>query len=585
MAAVMGQDAGIAYRYGNDPAATPPAAVTATMYEYPHTQSANTHAIWEFGRRQMPDVVSNQAGAGNYSTQQMGVAFVSDSQGRYPGIINLQALGHEFGTEEFSPQQSWTTWVAGDGGYTDPSMRKTANLAMIGSARPVAVGQGKGRYDHNRSRLVAYDNGLIGNVGSNTNTNSAWCQLKAGLVPTGVAMSDCSEFGFVSYWDTVAIRGGVAVIALAGIPEGATWNVPSSFYDNWGEWMATYPGLPNWGDIGLMKVLGYVDLGADMVAPTEIAVTTGFDQFNLPWHFQYDNTPLTSNFTKFQAGGSLNGAISKGGCLTVISKSEKKLAFLDLKPLFMAFFNQYFGSASSCAAAATPGAADSAWPFVFTVSPAQTPTIIQKLTLTQKPTAVEMTAFGTFPGAWVATQDGTLSFYKVGTYAPGNSVQSPTSAQIGLVSSIVVGRNITRLGVSKNEPQASLTGESVSRQIMACSRMDKRIDWVRISASGSAPAVIRTLKHNLLLDPIAVDDAEDYATQSCVCTVLDYNGKTVRTYRYGPVIYNETGTAPDGQAWPCQGSGCPVIDAGGIDYGGSFVLPGKPFQLATANTP
>ena len=47
----------------------------------------------------------------------------------------------------------------------------------------------------------------------------------------------------------------------------------------WKEWMAAYPGLPNIGNIAFMKILGYVDLPG-VTAPTEIAATSGLDQFH-----------------------------------------------------------------------------------------------------------------------------------------------------------------------------------------------------------------------------------------------------------------------------------------------------------------
>jgi hypothetical protein len=58
--------------------------------------------------------------------------------------------------------------------------------------------------------------------------------------------------------------------------------------------------------------------------------------------------------------------------------------------------------------------------------------------------------------------------------------------------------------------------------------------------------------------------------------VTDYAGKAIRSYRYGPVIFSDSGTA-------CSAPGCPTN--GAVEYGGAMTVPGKPFQLTSANVP
>jgi len=62
--------------------------------------------------------------------------------------------------------------------------------------------------------------------------------------------------------------------------------------------------------------------------------------------------------------------------------------------------------------------------------------------------------------------------------------------------------------------------------------------------------------------------------------VADYNGKALRNYRYGPVIF------ADGKACP-NATSCPVVPTGNvaIEYGGAMAYPGKPFHVKTANVP
>ena len=96
-------------------------------------------------------------------------------------------------------------------------------------------------------------------------------------MPTAIAVSNSSEFAFITVWDTVNLRGEIAVVALAGLCDGCTPSNPGA-YEWWGEWRGVYPGLPNLGNVAYMKVLGYVPLPADMKAPTEISVTTGMSR-------------------------------------------------------------------------------------------------------------------------------------------------------------------------------------------------------------------------------------------------------------------------------------------------------------------
>ena len=56
------------------------------------------------------------------------------------------------------------------------------------------------------------------------------------------------------------------------------------------------------------------------------------------------NSPLTSNWQSFASGGSNYGRYAKGGVAVVISKSEQKVAFIDLKPLFSYVNSVYFSS-------------------------------------------------------------------------------------------------------------------------------------------------------------------------------------------------------------------------------------------------
>ena len=228
---------------------------------------------------------------------------------------------------------------------------------------------------------------------------------------------------------------------------------------------------------------------------------------------------------------------------------------------------------------ASLGQADGQWPYSFANTPSQKPTVAKIISLADKPTAVKTTIFGGTQRAWIATQDGSLRTYNLGNYAPGGTVASPSASQISELTqfAINVGRNPTSLATSKGEPDNGNI-EPNNEQVLVTSRGDRKISWVRF---GSNASVIRTLQDPRIQDPIAAEDAENFANTGYVMTVADFAGKGIHNFRYGPVIFSDGGSCPSGNG------GCPVIATGStkIEYGGKMALPGKPFQVNSANVP
>ncbi|OUL97927.1 hypothetical protein A8M77_34420 [Variovorax sp. JS1663] len=256
-----------------------------------------------------------------------------------------------------------------------------------------------------------------------------------------------------------------------------------------------------------MKLLGYVDLPG-MNAPTEIAVTTGFDQFQtaLPGSGEFmgqSNSPLTDGAKRasFSGSGANANRYAKAGVAVVISKSEKKAAFIDLKPLFTYVNGVYFGSGPT--EFTNLGQADNQWPYTFANKPQQTPTVISTVTLNQ--------------------------------------------------------------------------------QVLVASRGDRKIQWVRFAADGNSGSVVREFRDQRMTDPVAVEDADNFASDNMVLSVADYTGKAISNYRYGAVVF-----ANRGGSWSCQPpGGCPVQPTSGVnvEFGGSYAVEGRPFTVRTANVP
>jgi hypothetical protein len=599
MAAQLSTDTGINYRYGPTAAAYGVGSTgLPTLFARDQATQLGSPApsypyYWQVGG-------APSASAGSYSTNQANMVFVADNpsapvgQGGL-GVTDFQVSGYMYNTFAQLPQLSWTI-AAAPGGGLDSLNGMAYKSAGIVSSYPIGVARCTGRSGFCNESLVVFQNGVIATAGSNTASNDATVKLPADKVPTGIAMTNDSEFALVTVWDTTNLKGQVAVVALAGLCDGCDpYNSAahtsgginySAYYDWWHEWMAPYPGLANVGDIAFMKILGYVDLPG-MNAPTEIAVTTGMDQFQtlLPngIFIGYD-TPLTvqSNRQSFLSGGSNYGKYAKGGVAVVISKSEQKAAFIDLSPLFTYVNSVYFGGDQTTfnTRMASLGQADNQWPYTFTQQPSQVPTVIKTVSLPAKPTAVKTTIFGSPSRAWIATQDGTLHIYSLDGYAQGGSNPAPSATAFTEVGSVTgLGRNPTSLATSKGEPSNGNI-EPLNQQVLVNSRGDLKVSWVRFSSDGNSGSIVRTLQDTRLVDPIAIEDGDNFANSGYLMTVADHTGKAIRNYRYGPVIFADGGACP-------APSGCPVTPTNGIgiEYGGAMAVPGKPYQLTTANVP
>ena len=580
MAPKLAKAEGIAYRYGNAPTVNN-SGIPTLVKRTDQTMSYHD-GTWQVGGPVLAD-------PGLYSTNQAHVGFVADDTNLRMGVGDLQITAIDHNTFSQAPQLPWQEAAAWDGsaGRTNYNV-STYKTGGLTTGDPVAVARCGGRTGFCATSLVAFNNGLIGTAGSNTANNKAYVKLPANKVPTGMAITNTSEYALVTVWDTTALKGQVAVISLGGLcnncnPYNSAKNGSyDAWYDWWHEWMGVYPGLPNMGNTAFMKVLGYVDLPG-MNAPTEIAVTTGFDQFQtaLPekqGEFMGQTySPLTDGAKRasFSGSGSNANRYAKAGVAVVISKSEKKAAFIDLKPLFSYVNGVYFGTGPT--EFTNLGQADNQWPYTFANKPQQTPTVISILALDSKPTAVRTTIFGSVHRAWIATEEGSLRIYGLGNVPAGT-----TATDVVEKGRVTIGKNPTSLAISKIDPE-NKSIEPLNQQVLVASRGDRKIQWVRFASDGNSGSVVRTLQDSRIVDPIAVEDADNFASNNMVLSIADYAGKKVSNYRYGSVIF-----ANRGGSWSCQPpGGCPVQATAGfnMEFGGSFAMEGKPFQIRTANVP
>ena len=577
-ASMMGKDGGIAYRYGPSPASYG----TTGNSGYPTYAKRNDNAF-----------VSDQQGGqrpcnpGNCGTWQLGnwsndvggyssnfghVGFIPDNASQNVGFSGLAISSQSNSVFSQKPELSWTLYGWG----LDEINAYDYRAAGKDASNPVAVGRCYGRPGWCLSSIMVWQNGLIGVAGNPTAKNKATAQLAANKVPTAIAVSNSGEFAFITVWDTANLRGEIAVVALAGLCDGCTPGSPSKGSSWWGEWNAVYPGLPNVGNIAYMKVLGYVPLPADMKAPTEISVTTGVDrnaylQAGVPGYESPASLTLNSsaNRNSFRAGQRNYNTYAKTGVAVVVSKSEQKVAFVDLKPLFQYYQSMYFGSDADYNVTANLGDGDSQWPRTFSAASQQTPTVIKTMSVSSRPTAVKAYLWGANRRAWVATQDGKLRIFNLGDF-PTAGTGSAGSITEG--ASVDVGRNPTGIAHPKEKAGGSVYGSNWMNDVIVTSRGDRQINWVRFAGDMNSGSVVRTLRDSRLVDPISVEDTDNHSTESYVLSVADYGGRALRNYRYGPVIMHNYG-----------GQNYGMSEA--FEYGGAYDLPGKAFHVTGANIP
>jgi hypothetical protein len=346
-----------------------------------------------------------------------------------------------------------------------------------------------------------------------------------------------------------------------------------------------------------------------MKAPTAIAATTGihpytsmlkYDASGQISNFQMLNSPMANNRAKMLPGGEDYERYAKGGVAVVVSKSEKRAAFIDLGPLFKYTNDMYLGSAASNLETQNVGPAATQWPYLLADKPQATPVVVKTETLAARPTAVWTTATRSYWSKddqaritaypfWrpepqyartaIAAEGGNLQLYSLGRYAAGVKPTTPAPADIqpaGTVSGL--GANITHLAAAKDYSGVS---DPINDLILFTDRANRKWGWVKLvntSDTASTGSVLRTMEDSRV-DPIMVTMADNYSTKGNVLTVADYAGASIANYRFGDMVY------PDPSSGFCtQAGACPTYTYLG-EFAGKLALPFKPTAVHSSNVP
>lgn len=550
---------GMTYRYGSPSTLDNSGLPTQYKPSDKHFDNHGNGNGWDY------EVAGPQnANINDFSTNQGQILHVADNPSDV-GVDVVQSLLMAENTYSSKPQLPWVYY---GGGHPDPDALDYA--ATTGALhQPTAIGRSYGFAGWASNDIVCFQSGVIAAFGTNTSRGTAWLKLPANKVPTAVAITDNNEFALVTVWDTDALKGQVAVLAL-GTGNGF-----------WGDWTYVYPGLRNRGLFTFIKLLGYVDLPG-VTQPTEISASTDFaatsDAYS-GWMQSPDGSdgryhelqlPL-NNETNRQSfiGGPNRYRYSKGGFAVITSKAEKKVVFLDLNPLFDQMQRMYFGSLSNFNLTQNVGQQDGQWPYAFSVAPGSAPVVVKTVSLTQAPTAVRTSLAPGVNQAYVATQDGTLHVFSVGGYG---TATGGTPTDIAEVGSVAVGSNPTSIAYVKDKGWGNAS--TLGTQLIVVVRGERAIKWVKLA--GTTGSVFKTLRDSRLLDPVWVEDNDNHGTESSLVSVADYSGKQIANYRYGPVVFHTNG----GATYNMGSSGTDEFE-----FGGSYPVAGRPFQFSGTNVP
>jgi hypothetical protein len=532
-----------------------------------YTNSINTND-WSYYSLGSP-CSSDPGFSSNYAQ----VAYVTDPTvpGSIPGVDGIETLDKYFCVWEGQPQLYWAMASGHDG-------HPTVTLKPVLAAQfdpypmpqqPVEVTRAYGASEWAGCSYMVFQSGQVAcGEGGNTGQDFYYFKLfPANFTPTAASVTNNGEFLLVTGWNSETYQGQLAVIAIGSSkPAGAFWGY---------EWTETYPGFRNYSLPVFSKLLGIVDLPG-MVAPTAIEAVGNWvfhPGLLMPGNTVPGYFPLSdeANWQCF-ATGSCASLYDTRGFALVASRYERKVVLLDLTPLFQMISRGMFTSWTQFRAnVANVGTAAGQWPPTFAENPGETPTVVKTIEYNNQITAISASLYPD-NRAFIATEDGILHLWD----ADGLQTGTGTGANAKETSSLLIGRNITRIAHMKHWLHTDWVNGTVRYQYILLSRGDKTVKWIDLS--GESPTVIRTLEDSRLVDPISVEDNDNHQTQSDLIDVADYGDNNVKGYRYGPVIFYGVADSP-----PVFGMGPTGTDP--FEFEGAYATPTGPFSISGENVP
>jgi len=488
--------------------------------------------------------------AGDFSSTQGQVLYVPD-QGlgvEGLGVDRVTILEWSNGCFSERPEVPW--W----GGFRpEPAATRWQEAAKGNPGLPLAMMRGMGSWAN--CGVILFSSGLVGTAGTCTGQGSLpTFQLPPHKLPTAISVTNKNEFALVTVCDVEQKKGQVAVLALesSGRQNGFAH-----------EWRDDHPCLPNVAVFTRIKLLGYVDL-EEMEFPTGVCAVgnheggrvNGLDG-NAGMLREFDLAQ--PSFRDMFLTGSNSQYSSSAGFAVVISKHEGKAAFLDLQALFARVRQMYFTTEENYRKTRDSGPDPRQWPYAFEAAPELRPAVVKVLDVPRPTAVIASMAGGERARAFIASQDGRVTLYRVG----GLATEAPASpAEIERAGEVEVGRNPTCLAYQKYSPNA----------IISVSRGDRQISWIQYTEKGAK--VIRRLRDARMVDPVFVEVADTHGIETSLLTVADFKGRKIINYRYSEVVFATQGGARFGMG----PEGKDPFECGGI-----MEFPGSPFSISASN--
>lgn len=493
------------------------------------------------------------------------VGYVPDDVATDPGLDRIAVYAYYSKVFALSPRLDKASGRPHPDGQTrDP------NYALMNGeppVQPIAMVRGSGLTQN--EAIVIYRDGLMGVAGTQTSRTGAdrpypGLVFPAHKVPTSLAITTENEFALVTIWDTEAMKGQLAVVALEG--KYLPWHT------------MPHMGLPNQGSWSDFKLLGYVDL--PMVAPSSVsAASNGF------W-----NGPSSTNGKDMGAikladeatRASLynnHAMIAQNDYAVVASKQENKVVIVDLTPLFAYVRTSYLSSAAAFTATlAQRGPAPEQFPQAFAVNSAPKPTVIWQAAYTA-PTAVlaghrvDRWSKDRFK-AYIATESGTIHILDTSPLMARSDWH--VRGTLGEISQFQVGRNPTSLTFArradKNLPLIPANSNSGIADAF------NSVFWVAVRGERAVKAchtfngngqVHLTIKDSRMGDPVAVSTA----VRGPIVTVADFEGRKILSFRIGAIY--------DARNKVTYGAGASGDEP--FEFAGELSFGGHPFLVGSAN--
>lgn len=484
----------------------------------------------------------------------------------------------------------------------------TPNIRDLVTRRPdlplVPTAIARGRANASQVGFAAFRDGtiqptLVGNSAPEF-FDGTGLQLPVGMVPTAMAVTPYNEFLVVSVWDTNTVTGKVAFIALR--PRQMAVGNPSQTSNT--RWYWGTPGA--WTNRG-MKLLGFVDL--PFAAPTSIDVSNNLYLQN-PRGFGDNDDPARGDLSRqsardlwrgvdpvYPAGNVQWHQMASAGYAIVASRSEGKVSFVDMTPLYQYFRDMYLTTQANFNRTVDASVTDPAkWPFTFATEPRQSPVIATTLAIVQ-PTSVSA---GIMARGYINTRSEEIFEYLQRSPREAWSGAEPErylARSRAFVASMdgtvrvfnVQGLNFTASPVGKTVPSAPLATFAAGRNpsfafvnatstasddLWLVSRGDRRVTFAWPNGQ-----VQYSFTDSRLVDPVggAVSfnqagfggNGAGRAVNAPFISIADYNGKIIHTYAVDPRLTRTP------ELYPFRSLTGPVD----VLFGSSRPFPGKPWVI------